>query len=76
MFITCGTFNNNLDDHSREPFLFSRLWFIHSEWSVQDFSFLINEKSSSGGMYAAGNTTAVRDKYCHVSAVFILSTVF
>ena len=22
MFITCGTFNNNLDDHCGEPFLF------------------------------------------------------
>ena len=57
-------------------FLFSRLWFIHSERSVQNFSFLVNEESSSGGMYAAGNTTAVRDKYCHVSSVFILSVVF
>ena len=74
MFITCGTFNNMIIVENL--FFFSRLWFIHSEWSVQDFSFLINEKSSSGGMYAAGNTTAVRDKYCHVSAVFILSIVF
>lgn len=57
-------------------FFFSRLWFIHSEQSIQDFSFLINEKSSSGGMYAAGDTTAVRDKYRHVSSVFILSIVF
>lgn len=57
-------------------FFFSRRWFIHSEWSVQDFSYLINEESSSGGMYAAGDTTAVRDKYCHVSVDFILSIVF